>query len=197
MEGIVFHGSPKGDLDVIKSHKSTHQIDCIYATDRRVVALLFMGKGNGDLDTKIGLSDGNLEIIERREGILNKLYNKEGFLYELDGASFEHREDLWSPEVISLEHEIKPLNKTYFPNIMSAIEEEEKKGNIQIYRYPNRPDNVPLDNSDLIEKYISFEEKGLNGSISYLLDIYPEFKSSVEEILANKNKSDTTQNKTR
>ncbi len=85
-------------------------------------------------------------------------------------------------EVISFEREIKPLNKIHYPNILDAIIEEEKQGNISIYRYPNRPKNMPLDNSDLIERYISFENQGLTGSISELLSIYPEFSSRVEEL---------------
>lgn len=41
---------------------------------------------------------------------------------------------------------------------------------------------MPLDNSDLIEKYISFENQGLIGSVSELLSIYPEFLNRVEEL---------------
>ena len=189
MEGTVYHGSPNGNIEVLTAHESTHQKKCIYATDKKVVALAFMGKGNGDLDTRFGVSNGSLELIERREGVLNKLYNKEGYLYELDGETFEHYEDLWSQEVISLEQEIKPLNKTYFPNILNALEEEERKGNITIYRYPSRPNNMPLDNSDLIEKYISFEEKGIKWSISKLLSIYPEFTDEAEKIMQERQSS--------
>lgn len=182
MDRIVYHGSPNGNIELLTAHRSTHQKNCIYATDNRVVALLFMGKGNGDLDERISSIDGKPELVERRPGILEKLYNKEGYLYELDGTTFNHHDYLWSLEVISFEKKIKPINKIHYPNILDAIIEEEKKGNIIIYRYPNRPKNMPLDNSDLIEKYISFEEKGLTGSISYLLSIYPEFSSRVEEL---------------
>lgn len=134
-----------------------------------------MGKGNGDLDIDISSVDGKVQLVERRAGVLEKLYSKEGYLYELDSSTFNHYEYLWSLEVISFEKEIKPLNKIYYSNILEAIIEEEKKGNITIYRYPNRPESIPLDNSDLIEKYIGFEKRGLTGAIDDLLRIYPEF----------------------
>lgn len=182
MEKMVYHGSPNGNMETLTPHRSTHQKDCIYATEHKVVALLFMGKGNGDLDTRLSSVDGKPELVERRPGVLEKLYNKEGYLYELDGTTFNHYDYLWSLEVISFESKIKPINKIYYPNILDAIIEEEKKDNIIVYRYPDRPKNMPLDNSDLIEKYISFEEKKLKGAISDLLNIYPEFSSRVEEL---------------
>lgn len=181
MQGIVYHGSFNGDIEVLEAHKSTHQKSCIYATDNKVVALLFACKGNGDLDTRISNVNGKPELIERRPNVLKTLYDKSGFLYELDGSTFNHYDYLWSLEVISFENAIKPLNKIYYPNILDAIIEEEKKGNLILYRYPNRPLDVPLDNSDLIEKYTKFEEEGLTGAISMLLNIYPEFSDIFKE----------------
>lgn len=179
MKKIVYHGSPNGDLKEISSYKSTHQKPCIYASYSKVVALLFMGKGNGDLDTRISTLDGKLELVERRRGILNSLYNHPGYLYELPGNTFHHYDYLWRQEVISFEKSVVPLNKIYYSNVLDAIYEEEKEGNITIYRYPNRPSDVPLDNSDLIDKYIEFERRGLQGSIDRLLRIYPEFEMDV------------------
>lgn len=188
MEKIVYHGSPDGNIKVLKPHMSTHQKNCIYATDNKVVSFLFMGKGNGDLDKRISHVDGKIELVERRPGILEQLYNKGGYLYELDGSTFDHYDFLWSQEVISYASEIKPLNVTYYPCILDAINEEEKKGNIIVYRYPDRPESVPLDNSDLIEKYINFEKQGLKGSIDRLLAIYPEFKEYINTIDESINK---------
>ena len=140
-----------------------------------------MGKGNGDLDTRISNANGTVELVERRKDVLENLYNKEGYLYELDGTTFNHYDYLWSLEVISFEKQLIPLNKIYYKNILESLFEEEKKGNIIIYRYPNRPQDMPLDNSDLIEKYFNFEKQGINGAIQKLLSIYPEFRDIVEE----------------
>lgn len=135
----VYHGSKNGNIETITAHTSTHQKKCIYASGSKVVAMLFVGKGKGDLDTMIATIDGKLVLVERRPGILNSIYNKDGYIYELDGSTFSHYDYLWSKEVISFEESIKPLSKTYYKNILEGLIEEEKKGNITIYRYPNRP----------------------------------------------------------
>lgn len=186
MKKTVYHGSLNGNIEKLEARKSTHQKECIYATENRVVALLFMGKGKGDLDTRISNNDGFLELIERRPGVLKSIYDKEGYLYELDGTTFAHYDYLWSQEVISFEKTVEPLRKTHIPNILKAISEEEQGGNLKVYRYPDRPSDVPLDNSDLIDKYIRFERSGLTGAIDDLLDVYPEFKEEVEKRLNNR-----------
>ena len=163
MGEIVYHGSPDGNIEIIKSYVSTHQKKCIYATDNRIIAMLFMNRGMGDLDT-VKIYDNGLPIlIERRKGVLEKIYNTSGYIYELDSSSFKHYDYLWEPEVISFESAIKPIKKTYYDNILMTLNEEAKNGNIKIYKYPNRPNCISLDNSDLIDKYINFELNGING----------------------------------
>lgn len=173
---IVYHGSPSGDIEVFKPHKSTHNKECVYATDNRTIALLFMSHGNGDYDTVINYSDGKVQLVERREGVLDNLYNKSGYLYELDGSTFKHYDYLWSPEVISFEDSLKPIKKSFIENIYEELEKEEELGNIEIFRYPDRPKFMPLDNSDLIDKAIEFERMGHRYSIDRMLKIYPELK---------------------
>lgn len=139
-----------------------------------------MGKGNGDLDTRISRVDNIPELLERRPGVLKQLYEKSGYLYKLDGTSFHHYDYLWSLEVISFEEEIKPISKILIPNIFDTLIEEEKKGNIIIYRYPHRPKDVPLDNSDLVEKYLWFQRNGNTHALESLLRVYPEFAYYIE-----------------
>ncbi len=49
-----------------------------------------MGKSKGDLDTRLSSVNGKPELVERRPGVLEKLYNKEGYLCVLDGTTFNH-----------------------------------------------------------------------------------------------------------
>lgn len=181
MIGRVYHGSSNGDIKELLPSISTHNIKCIYASENKAVAMIFMSNGNRDLDRDISYKNGVLSLVERRPGVFDKLYNKPGYLYELDGSTFEHYSYLWGPEVISLSESIKPLSVTYYENIMDGLIDEQEKGNMIIYRYPNRPDNIPLDNSDLIDKYINSDTK-----IKSLLDIYPEFTEAVNERLKHK-----------
>ena len=180
MNDIVYHGSPNPYLTKITANISTHQKKCIYATRKLVVALTFMGKGNGDLDTALSSVDGNIVLVERREGVLKSLYDKDGYVYVLDGSTFSSYDYLWKEELISFEPSIDIKEKIYYPNILNALIEEEKKGNITIYRYPNKPSYIPMDNSDLINKYIKYEENGHIGSIERLLSLYPEFKDKIQ-----------------
>lgn len=124
MNKVVYHGSPNGNIESLTTHRSTHQKNCIYATDNKVVAFLFMGKGKGDLDIRLSSINGKPELVERRAGVLEELYNKEGYLYELDGTTFHHYDYLWSLEVISFDDEIKPINRIHYPNILKTIIEE-------------------------------------------------------------------------
>ena len=186
MSKLVYHGSPNGNIEIIKAQLGTHQKKCIYATDNKIIAMLFMNRGMGDLDTIKEYDDGLPILIERRQGVLEKIYNTSGYIYELDGNSFNHYDYLWEPEVISFEHSIKPIKKTYYDNILKTLNKEAEYGNIKIYKYPNRTNYIPLDKSDLIDKYINFELNGIKGAVNTLLTIYPEFESIVTEKLNKK-----------
>lgn len=185
MNNIVYHGSPRGDIEVLKPRFSTHQKECIYATDNKAVAMMFMGRGNGDLDTVKSYVDGIAVLIERRPGVLEQLYDKAGYIYELPGDTFEHYDYLWAPEVISFENEISPIKKEYHENILNSLKKLANDGLLKLYQYPSRPYDIPLDNSDLIDRYINFEKQGLEGSIQSLLRVYPEFRNQVDEKLNN------------
>ena len=161
MNNIVYHGSPRGDIEVLKPRVSTHQKECIYATDSKAVAMMFMGRGNGDLDTAKIYDKGLAILVERRPGVLEELYNKAGYIYELPGDTFDHYDYLWDPEVISFEKEIVPLKREYHENILGSLRKLAADGLLKLYEYPARPYEIPLDNSDLIDRYISFEKQGL------------------------------------
>ena len=177
--GVVYHGSSYGGLKVIKRNVSTHRKFCVYATDNEVVASLFLGRGNGDLNTIIGIADGEVYIVERREGVFEKIYNNSGYMYELDDKNFSHYDYLWSPEVISFEDE-NVISERKIDNVLDRLYEFSDAGKLTMYTYPNRPFDVPFDNSDLIDRYIGFEKKGINGAIEDMLCIYPEFRDEVE-----------------
>lgn len=178
MKGIVYHGSIEDNLEILTPKMGTHRKKCVYATRNKCVALLFANRGNKDLDTMIGTINRKLIVVERREGVLKELYDHKGYIYMLNDNTFSHYKYLWSKELISFE-EVKINNKIEIPNILKKLESEEVKKHIKIYRYPERPASVPLDNSDLIAKYKIFEEKGFKGSIDKLLSVYPEFKDRI------------------
>ena len=117
---VVYHGSSNGNIKELEARVSTHQKECIYATDNLAIAMMFMSRGLGDLDTAKYYENGIPVLIERRKGILEKLYNKDGYIYELPAETFNHYDFLWQPEVISFEKSIKPLKVNYYENILDA-----------------------------------------------------------------------------
>jgi len=179
MEGKVYHGSPHEGITELKRNVSTHGKLCVYATDNEAIALEFMGRGNGDLDTVKSLEDGKPVLVERRPGVFNQLYNKSGYLYEIDGKDFEHYDFLWDAEVISFKDE-KVEKCTKIDNVMDALNKKEEEDQITIYRYPDRPKEIPLDNSDLIEKYERFQKNGMPDAMDKLLSVYPELKEKID-----------------
>ena len=62
----------------------------------------------------------------------------------------------------------------YIENIYDELIKLDKEGLIKLYLYPNRPDYVPIDNSDLIPKVLRWYKKGFN--INNFYNIYPELK---------------------
>ena len=71
------------------------------------------------------------------------------------------------------------LECEYIPNIFEKIKEYNEKGEIVLYRYPQRPDFIPEDDSDLVEKYIRFEKMGHKGAIDNFLSMFPHLKEKV------------------
>jgi hypothetical protein len=59
------------------------------------------------------------------------------------------------------------------------------QGALKLYRYPDRPEFVPINNSDLIDKYIKFYQMGHLNSIEQLLSLYPDFEDEVNRISNN------------
>lgn len=176
---VVYHGSREKGLKQIKKHTGTHQKECVYAVDNEVIALLFASNENcnGDYDYSIGCVDEIPYIVERWPGILNKIYTTQASLYKLDGKNFNHYDYLWQPEVISFFDE-PVLEEIEIENVLEKLRIFQNEGRLKIYDYPNRPDDIPMDNSDLIETAKLFESMGIKGAEEQLYELYPQLKGN-------------------
>ena len=183
MEQKVYHGSPNGNLKVLKPKKSTHLNNYVYATPNPAIALIFATENNGDLDFDLRVENSKIIFTERRKDAFNE-YNKSGYLYTLDAKNFKALDILWEGEVVSSQEE-EILQCEYIPNLFKKIEEYAEKGKIIIYRYPQRPAFIPEDDSDLAEKYIKYETMGHKGAIDSLLLMFPHLKEKVFASLEN------------
>jgi len=60
-----------------------------------------------------------------------------------------------------------------------------KNDEIVLYRYPNKPDYIPLDNFDLIEKTKFFLEHSQDkeGIINYAIEKHPRLKDALLSLI--------------
>jgi Monomeric isocitrate dehydrogenase len=124
--------------------------------------------------------------VERKEGMFDEIFNIQGSLYTLSGTNFEAGKTSWSAEVIS-NYEEYVLEEEHIDNVLDKLNELAKNGELQLYRFPNRPAFVPADNSDLIPKVIDCHNKGFKNVIDTFLQIYPELEDKLNKLLQNNN----------
>ena len=182
----VYHGSNVKGLKVIEPRVSTHQQNLVYATKSPCVATIFLSNGGSDLVYVLGGQGTNEKpayLVERLPGVFNKIFSGEGSIYTLNSEPFNYKEGFWNAEVVAEESQMV-LKEEKIDNILEKLEEYKKEGVLKLYRYPERPDFIPLDNSDLIDKYIHFYNTGHYNSINELLALYPEFAEEVSNRLS-------------
>lgn len=111
---------------------------------------------------------------------MDKTYkNKSGTIYKLDSKPFLENQTNWPSEVVAFNRQ-KVVEEYKVNNIYEKIIEFEEKGLLVIYRYPNKPEDLP-NNKDLIEKYIKYYINGRKDIINDLLKEYPEFSEEVKK----------------
>ena len=118
--------------------------------------------------------------------MFKKIFNCSGYIYKLDASNFKENQTGWSAEVVSNTDE-KVISSEYIENIYDELIKLDKEGLIKLYLYPNRPDYVPIDNSDLIPKVLRWYKNGFN--INNFYNIYPELKDKFIEELEKANEN--------
>ena len=176
----VYYGSQNGEIEEITSVKNASGKDVIYATDNEIMALILSNPGKGDLDTVRVVIDGKPTLVERRAGVLEGLLNTKGYVYELDGTSFNHDSNAREYEVFSEQDSIKPTKKVEYENVLEELRKLAGEGKLELYEYPNRPEQIPADNSDLVDKYVFYFNNGVTTALDDLLDVYPEFAEEIK-----------------
>ena len=178
----VYHGSPLKDLRIIKGNISTHNKRLVYATASKAVATIFLSKKGNDLYYNLS-GDGinyQIELVERKKGMFKEICNCDGYIYKLDAYNFNSELTSWSAEVVSFCDE-KVISCEYIENVYDELIKLDNEGLIKLFLYPNRPNVIPLDNSDLIKKVIRWYKNGYDLTNFYKL--YPELKEKVVELL--------------
>lgn len=180
----VYHGSNISNLKMIKRNKSTHNKNWVYGTYSKAISTIFVGSNGNDLYYNLSGNgiDSPIELVERKQGMFNKIFNISGSIYKLDSKNFKSNMTGWSPEVVSDQDE-KVLGEERINNVMDELIKLDKLKKIKLYFYPDRPNYVPLDNSDLIPKVKGWVKNGFN--INDFFELYPELKDEYNKKINN------------
>ena len=177
---MIYYGSKVDDLKELPKRQAKNG-SAIYAYDNIELALMDIYKGNGSLDFFKDVDEnGKGILVERRPGLLKRILNEKGYIYIINSDNFKHEKGVWPGYAVSYEEE-KIESVIYIENIYEELMKAKEEGKINIYEYPERPDYLPIDNSDLIVKYFNMYEMGNEKALKQLLKIYPEFESRVNE----------------
>lgn len=167
---ILYHGSTIGGLKTLNPHKSTHDFKYVYATPYIGIAVAYMAKFT-DFDISTGTINGVPYIAERYKDALKSLFKKKGYIYTVDPTNFVSSDlvaqnsgfKLRSFEVVSKTPvKVVSIEEVSHPyNYIMSI----PKSELVVYTYPNKPNFIPKDDSDLIEKannlYMKFNDPGI------------------------------------
>lgn len=180
----VYHASNIKGLKKLEPRESTHQKSWVYATKTEAASAMFLGE-NFDFICQTGLENGKPQIFEQLQGALELAYkNKSGVIYKLPAITFEEGKTSWTGEVVS-EVGVPILEELDIKDALMYLEALEKKREIIIYRYPNKPKNYPTDKSDIIERgvnwTIKFGEKILDKVKMYHPDVLKQIINALKE----------------
>ena len=192
--GYVYHGSKTTGLKKLEPRVSPEQKKCVFAIKSKAVAAVLIGKAESIYYTLGGLGTPELPfyLIERLPGMFERIFNKSGSIYYLDDKNFKSAYLNWDAELIS-EQEEEVIYEERIENVLDKLNEYAESGEILIYHYPNRPKNIPLDNSDLIPLIIKWHHQGIEKLVKEFLELYPDLALRFyEELNKGKDKSNMT-----
>lgn len=104
-----------------------------------------------------GTAEEPAVFVERLPGKFDELLHNPTYIYSLSGQDF-YKGTKYDGEVVTdKKQHVKSVE--HVEDVYNALEELERSGTVKIYRYPERPENIPLDNSDILEHMMSSENK--------------------------------------
>lgn len=193
----LYRGTKISGLKAMEPKIVNHDKPYVYATTDKIEAIIYSVKGGNLNYTNIyGYDDDNKRcLIERKEKCLEEIYNTEGRYYILDDTSFFRHDELGvgENEYVS-EIPVKVIEEVTIPNVWNYFKELESKGELKIYRYPDRPKSYPSDDSDLLEcATIMYTQMGdLDMAFGLLLKHHPELEDRVN-VLKEELKKETNE----
>ena len=177
----VYHGSSIPNLKIIKPNESTHMKKWVYACASKAISIIFLSPLGNDLYYSLSGDGINypVELVERKKGMFKKIFDCSGYIYKLDATNFKSGQTSWTAELVS-DKEEKVIETICIENAYKELIKLNEEGLIKIYLYPERPNRIPNDNSDLIYKVIKWQKNGFD--INKFYKLYPELKDKFLQI---------------
>ena len=177
----VYHGSSIPNLKIIKPNESTHMKKWVYACASKAISIIFLSPLGNDLYYSLSGDGINypVELVERKKGMFKKIFDCSGYIYKLDATNFKSGQTSWTAELVS-DKEEKVIETICIENAYKELIKLNEEGLIKIYLYPERPNRIPNDNSDLIYKLIKWQKNGFD--INKFYKLYPELKDKFLQI---------------
>lgn len=185
--GFVYHGSKEHGLKRLEPRKSTHG-NYVYATPEKVLALIFSSRCGDDLTYSLGHfstdRNGPWELVENIPGAFDKMFSNSSSIYSFSDETFKDINTGFE-EVVS-EVGVDVVKEEYCENVYELLLEQEKKGLVKIYRYPDKPETISKDGSNILDKW-RFYKNRLNKEFrkegfDRLVCLYPNLLDKINEL---------------
>ena len=187
---IYYHGSVLPDLKVLHTNKNATHGNYGYATSSKVVATIFASRCGDDLVVSIfGDGKGNYSLVERIPHAFNYMYTTSGSIYTVDSSYYKDLKTGFN-EVLTTE-DVPVIGEEKIDNMMDEINRLASEGKITLYKYPNRPNSIPTDDSDLLEvEKRNIKRKNLEPSrerFARCAYLHPNLIPAINDYLAQNN----------
>ena len=186
----LYHGSSTRNLTRLEPHKSTHG-NYLYATKYKELAIIFSSRCGDDCTYALyrNNNDEPWTLVERIPEAFNTMFSNSASIYTLDDSTFKDINTGFSELVSNVG--VNTISEEYIENVYDKIKELEQNGLIKLYTYPNKPKEIPNDNSDLIDKKIR-QSKRENKSITResferLILLHPNLMNKINKKLIELN----------
>lgn len=155
---MLYHVSPVPGIKVLEPRVSTHGKSYVYAIENLATGLLF-GVHKDDFDFMIS-TDPETDFptcLECYPGALERVYKgKSCSIYEVEDKGFLRGQTSWSTELVS-ETAVTVQREIPVPDLYERLLEEEKQGNLCIYRFENSVEYKQMIAKHVVDRLIRFD----------------------------------------
>lgn len=147
--GVLYHGSSVRGMKELVPHQSTHG-KYVYATKDKELTVIFSKRAGDDMTYSLFRTDKNepWQLVERIPNGFETMFSNSASIYTVEDTTFQDIHTGFS-ELVS-DQPVRILNEERVENVYEKIKELEQDGLIQLHYYPDRPEKIPEDDSDLI-----------------------------------------------